>query len=154
MSGARFSSIKPRLFDNRIFHEAFVDAAEKVMQDAAKSFTDATKDWKHKPTFVGTAKITNKNIAIIIQTDDKIFKFVDEGTKPHIIRPIAPNKVLHWNDGPHGEGGEDRFATIVHHPGYAGAKISESAQVIWTGLMPKYFDEALRKTAQETGHAL
>ena len=150
MSGARFTSIKPKLFDNRIFHEAFVDAAEKVMQDAAKSFTDATKDWKHKPTFVGTAKITNKNVAIIIQTDDKIFKFVDEGTKAHIIKPIAPNKVLHWVD----KSGEDRFATIVHHPGYAGAKISESVQAIWSGLMPEYFDEALRRTAKETGHAL
>lgn len=153
MSGARFTSIKPKLFDSRIFHDAFVDAAEKVMQDSAQSFTDATKDWKHKPEFIGTVKVTNKNIAITIQTDDKIFKFVDEGTKAHIIRPVN-RKFLRWNNGPGGVGGDDVFAREVHHPGYKGSKISESVQAIWSDLMPDYFDEALRKTALETGHAL
>lgn len=40
--------------------------------------------------------------------------FVAEGTSPHIIRPNPPTRALHFQVG-----GEEVFATIVHHPGNA-----------------------------------
>lgn len=38
--------------------------------------------------------------------------FVAEGTAPHIIVPHKPPRALHFESG-----GDEVFATIVHHPG-------------------------------------
>lgn len=42
----------------------------------------------------------------------KYASFVEEGTKPHDIRPVKA-KALRWED----EGGGVHFAHLVHHPG-------------------------------------
>lgn len=39
-------------------------------------------------------------------------KYVIDGTRPHIIRPVAA-RALHWYSGD----GRQHFAKVVHHPG-------------------------------------
>ncbi len=146
----KFRTIIPKVLNERVFDNAWKTAARNMERDVKGAFQDATKDWKHQPEWRGYVRIDGNGAYISVSTNDLIFKFVDEGTEPHIIKPVNA-KVLHWEDP---LTGEDRFATLVHHPGYKGAKISESIVEIWNGLMPIYFDDELRKAIQESGHAL
>lgn len=146
----KFRTIIPTLLKEGTFDKYFQKAARDMERDVKGAFEDATASWKNKPEFRGYVRFNDKGAYISVGTQDKIFKYVDEGTPPHIIKPVNA-KVLHWVDE---STGEDRFATIVHHPGYKGAKISESIVAIWSELMIDYFEEALVAAIKESGHAL
>jgi hypothetical protein len=73
-----------------VVKRAMREAAEAVKADAEKS----TATWKHKVTFAITAAGTGYTIA----TNDKIYGFVDEGTKPHVIVP-RHGRVLRFATG-------------------------------------------------------
>lgn len=142
---AKFTVIKPELLKYKVFRNSFFNAASEMAEDVKREFEDSTSKWKDKPAFKSSVKASSDNIEINVGTENLIFKFVDEGTAPHIIKPVRA-KVLHWVDP---ESGGDRFATLVHHPGYAGSKITEHISAIFSELMPDYFEQALYKTVSE-----
>lgn len=125
-------------------------AARLMEADVKAAFEDATSKWKTKPTWRGYVRVRGQDIYISVGTNNEIFKFVDLGTKPHIIR--AKNaKMLHWVDA----SGKDFFAKEVHHPGNKPQDISKNIQEIWAdGLMAEYFDDALLDAVQQSGHAI
>jgi hypothetical protein len=148
MARAAFRSILPSLLDPHIFERAFDKAARAMEQDVKGAFMDATSGWKNKPVWRGYVRLTKDQIYISVGTTNEIFKFVDEGTKAHIIKPVKA-KMLHWQ-----ENGEDFFAKEVHHPGTKAQNISKEIREVWLGLMPDYFDRELVKAIQMSGHAI
>lgn len=92
-----------------------VDNASQVTMEATRDAapvgkTEALRD-SHEvdpPVDSGTT------ISADLHVDAEHAVFVAEGTTPHIIRPIPPTRALHFEVG-----GEEVFATIVHHPGNA-----------------------------------
>lgn len=149
MARAVFRSISPSLLDPNVFKDAFEKASREMEKDVKGAFIDATSGWKHKPTWRGYVRLTADNIYISVGTTDEIFKFVDEGTKAHIIRPVRA-KVLRWTT----PAGEDAFAKLVHHPGTQAQNISGEIREIWLGLMPEYFDKYLYQAIQQSGHKI
>lgn len=96
-------------------------AAEKAKQD----FEATASTWEHKPAFAidetGPGELT-------IGTDDQRWKWIDEGTKPHTIRPhgrflrFSPGSrpktrpgVITSGSGAQGSGVV--YARVVRHPG-------------------------------------
>lgn len=150
MARSTFRSISPSLLDPNLFRKAFEDASREMEKDVKGAFIDATSGWKHKPVWRGYVRLTADDIYISVGTADQIFKFVDEGTKAHVIRPVKA-KMLHWVDT---ASGEDRFAKEVHHPGTKAQNISKEIREIWLGLMPEYFDKYLYAAIQKSGHEL
>jgi hypothetical protein len=150
MARSVFRSISPSLLDPNLFQAAFEKASRQMERDVKAAFVDATSGWKHKPVWRGYVRLTAANIYISVGTADEIFKFVDEGTTAHIIRPVKA-KMLHWVDP---QSGEDRFAKEVHHPGSPAQHISGDIREIWLGLMPDYFDKYLQEAIQQSGHKL
>jgi len=151
MARATFKSIIPSLLPQSVFDAAFEKASREMEKDVKGAFEDATSAWKHKPVWRGYVRIDSSRIYISVGTTDEIFKFVDQGTKAHIIRPIRA-KVLHWVDA---SSGEDRFSKEVHHPGTKAQHISQDIQAVWAGgLMADYYDLALIQAIQESGHAI
>lgn len=148
MARAVFRSILPSLVDPALFEKAFEKAARAMETDVKGAFVDATSGWKHKPVWRGYVRLTADNIYISVGTSDEIFRFVDEGTKAHIIRPVRA-KFLHWTDG-----GEDFFAKEVHHPGTKAQNISAEIREIWLGLMPDYFDQYMLEALKKSGHQI
>lgn len=84
-----------------------------------------TSTWKHKPKFMVSQKLGVRTIT----TADKVFEYVDAGTRPHIIRPRRA-KVLRFNTRFKAKSVPNRFvarkgsssppvayAMVVHHPG-------------------------------------
>lgn len=146
----RFRTIAPKLLPIPAFQNAFEKAAREMEKDVKAAFEDAVAAWKHQPTWRGYVRLNQNGILISVGTQDLIFKFVDEGTEPHIIRPVRA-KVLHWIT----PAGEDAFAKEVHHPGTKAQKISEGINDIWQGgLMAEYFEDALTNAVMESGHAI
>lgn len=150
MARAKFRTIAPSLIDPNLFQEAFEKAAREMEKDVKGAFIDATSGWKNKPVWRGYVRLTADNIYISVGTTDQIFKFVDEGTVAHIIRPVRA-RLLHWVDP---DSGDDRFAKEVHHPGTKAQNISAEIREIWMGLMPDYFDKHLVEAIQKSGHAI
>ena len=46
-----------------------------------KGYEKTTRTWRHKPTFEVIPEVTNDRVEVLVGTDDKIYKFIDEGTK-------------------------------------------------------------------------
>lgn len=146
---AKFRPITPKLLPMKVFTDNFEKAARLMEADVKGAFEDATEKWKTPPVWRGYVRLRGADIYISVGTTNEIFKFVDEGTVAHIIRPRNA-KFLHWNTG-----GEDFFAKEVHHPGTKAQNISKNIQEIWNdGLMQEYFEDALITAVQESGHAI
>ena len=74
----------------------FIRAVRRGLDSAAKGVhTDlkvVTKTWEHQVTF---ATSSPNQFERVVGTDDRIFKFVDGGTEPHVIRP-KNGRMLTW----------------------------------------------------------
>lgn len=74
----------------------FTDARreiERALDDEVKpifigQLNEVVANWKNKPTFVGYKQITSNQIAIGVRVvkNPTPWKYVEEGTKPHLIR--------------------------------------------------------------------
>jgi len=83
--------------------KAFIKECNKLLEEAAKSmnsdFRAATGTWKHKPIFSFWGPYRRGNALFILagptsyEGRDQIFEYVDQGTKPHVIRPRARTTV-------------------------------------------------------------
>jgi len=150
MARTVFRSISPSRLDPNLFSKAFEQASRAMERDVKSAFTDITSGWKNPPVWRGYVRLTADNIYISVGTTDQIFKFVDEGTVAHIIKPVRA-KVLHWIDP---ASGEDRFSKGHWVKGITAQNISGEIREIWLGLMPDYFDKYLMEAIQQSGHAI
>lgn len=105
--------------------KAVTTALDDTAKLALRRFHDATDTWKHKPRFIVQVGEFSRNIRV----ESVIFTYVDEGTKPHIIKPrrarflrfgtpfIAKTvpSVLASRAG--SRGNTQVFAKVVRHPG-------------------------------------
>lgn len=71
---------------------AVKNALNAVAKGAQVDFKVTTRTWEHKPEFTIDDSKPDRRV---VGTDDTIYKFVDKGTKPHIIRPRGRG-VLSW----------------------------------------------------------
>lgn len=116
---------------------------KRVQKTAALTLRDleaTTRTWNHKVAFDVTITQTGANYGITAGTDDTIYGYVNNGTKPHIIRPKR-SKYLRFSSGykaktrvgiinsyPGGAFGSDVFSALVHHPGYPGRRFTQTIQ--------------------------
>lgn len=151
MARAKWDIILPKPLNVQVFDTEFEKAARESEAAIKKNFQDAVRLWRKPPVFRGYVRISGDKIYISVGTADEIFKFVDQGTKPHIIRPKNA-KMLHWVD----KGGEDHFAKEVNHPGFEGRHISDQIEEDWGsgGLMAEHFEDHLRIAVKKSGHAV
>lgn len=151
MARAKFRAIIPTKLDPKLFDAAFQQAARDMENDVKDQFEEVTKNWKKRPVWRGYVRVQGTNIYISVGTQDEIFKYVDEGTKAHFIKPVRA-KVLHWVDP---SSGEDRYSMGHNVKGITPRKISENIQKIWENrLMIEYFEGALVEAAEASGHAV
>ena len=69
-------------------------AFEDELKEAMQEFQGTTATWKHPVKF--TIQRKSKGSADIVTTD-KIYGYVDQGTRPHIIKPKRPGYPLRFN---------------------------------------------------------
>ena len=77
-------SIKPGTpFKSSIFRDEMKRAAETIRKDALADFKKTTGNWRHKPKFASRVIVGGiaQGIQIQVGTDDKIWHYLDDGTK-------------------------------------------------------------------------
>ena len=121
--------------------QAFYNELAKTLDDTVKPelvawFDKVTADWTNKPDFKATKSITPSEMTVNVYpvgTNAKIWKYVSEGTPPHIIQPKRARALsFKWNGpgsykprtttsvgykGPGKATGKQRQFKLVHHPG-------------------------------------
>lgn len=125
-----------------------------------------TQNWKHKPKFDVLISLTGPGPVILVGTDDEIYRYVDEGTRPHTIRPKRA-KVLAFNAGhtaktmpgvigsrPGGPFGETVFAHEVKHPGTKARNFEKAIKKKRTPWFKREMEKALKIANRKAGYAL
>lgn len=75
----------------KALERAIKNALNAAAKGAQVDFKVTTRTWTNKPEFEIDDSQPDRRV---IKTDDKIYGFVDQGTRPHIIRPHG--RVLTW----------------------------------------------------------
>lgn len=134
-------------------------ALKQTGQDIRKDFNSITNSWDHPVDVFVETDTRGGSFELLAGTDDKIFNWLEHGTRPHYIFPrrakalrflsgfrakTAPGRM---RSGQGGSFGNVLFRAWVKHPGIKPRnwmpKIAERAEK----QMKHYFDRELRRWA-------
>ena len=104
--------------------------AQTAERETLRRFRRSSRTWRHQPDFQVIQEVTPTSIELLVGTDDKVYGYVDRGTRPHWIAPRKPGYPLRFrsgykaktvpgvlNSGPGGAFGGWVRAMRVWHPG-------------------------------------
>lgn len=127
----------PALPDGEAYAKAMEKAVYKAAGLALHDLESTVRTWKHKPAFDVTITKDGGDYSVTAGTDDEIYGYVNDGTKPHAIRPKR-GRYLRFSSGykaktrvgiigsiEGGSFGGDVFSKGVMHPGFPGRKFAE-----------------------------
>jgi hypothetical protein len=161
--------IKPARFKSEAFTAAMQEVAKDVGREMVLDFRETTRSWKNKPKFELVTSV-DPNVEVLVGTDDKIYGYVNDGTKPHIIKPKGrwPLRFKWGGKGsykpktkpriigstPGGPSGPEVVALTVHHPGTEAREFDIVIEKKWTPRFKRMCEAAMSQGADKSGHAI
>lgn len=137
--------------DPAALKRALENGHRAVVEAAAVDFHVTTRTWKHQPAFAVSWTASGGEVT----TADKIYRWIDQGTKAHTILP-KNKKVLAFPSGsqakttpgeirsqPRTHGGGTIFARVVRHPGIQPRNFEEAIAKKWRAEYPKQMQRAI-----------
>lgn len=133
--------------------EAQLDASAKEAQDL---LTKPTGSWKHKPKM----RVAKGRYWRAAGSDDKIYRFVNDGTKAHVIRAKRGKTLAFGPSKPKTRPGSltpraggrakqvKTFAKQVNHPGTKARKFDEAAAKKLQRGLKKQMQDAITRALQ------
>lgn len=119
---------------------ALTNALNGVAKDIQIDLKVTTQTWRHRVEFPIASPSPYRRT---ISTDDEIYGYVNDGTRPHIIRPkgggvlvfrtpfvskTLPNQIMSRAGS---TGADEVIARGVHHPGTTARKFDVAIQQKW-----------------------
>ena len=176
-------AIKPARFKREAFAKAIADAANKAAKDIEADFKATTKTWSRQPTFIKEVDTKTSPVQILVGTDDEIYRYLDEGTglygPKHRKYPIfagiytgkskakalrfqwggpgsyraktTPNVIGSGSGGP---SGPMVAFPYVMHPGIKPRNFDITIRKKWEPKFKRLMEDAMRKGARASGHAI
>ncbi len=79
--------IKAKKLNEETIYKEISKALTAEANEIEKEYKQTTRGWKHKPKFqkVKNIDITGQKAEVIVGTDDKIYGYVDLGTRAHFV---------------------------------------------------------------------
>jgi hypothetical protein len=127
--------------------------------DILADYRRTVSTWKHSVSFEALVDTqADGSFDLIVGTDDRIYGYVDQGTRPHIIRPKHAKALAFLSGyraktapgviGATGGGGFGSrvFAQLVHHPGTKARKFTQT-------IFDKHKALSLRRIARKLAEA-
>lgn len=158
--------IKPHTpFKPGVFRQEMHAAGIVTMANMMRDFNKTTRTWQHNVDFKGVVNDKPTEIDVTVSTKDKVYGYVDKGTKPHIIKPrrakaLFFQKRYKAKTTPHvigshkgGASGDVVAAKIVHHPGTDAREFSHDLQSKYQPRLKKDIEAAITRAARRSGHA-
>lgn len=152
---AKFKRLKPDrpLFDERRFRAVVENAGEMAAKAILIDYRVTHQTWKTNPAF----RIERKGpFEWHIFTENAIYGYVSDGTRPHQIRPKNPAGVLRFQTGytakttprvimsrQGGASGPTVTAKVVNHPGFPGREFPDVITEKWDREFPKQVAQAM-----------
>lgn len=137
--------------------EALKKGRERVAKEIIADLEKTVATWEHKPRFSATIYPRAGGWVLQFSVSDQVWKWVDEGTKPHIIRPKGPwplafpsafgpkTKPRVFSSGPGFSGGPTVYAQEVHHPGTEPREFIKELRRMRSAWYIKIMEEALHQ---------
>lgn len=150
--------IKPVMMPNadKAYKRAIENAGNMSAAAVKVDFGVTTQTWKTRPEM--SIEHTAESYTWKVGTDDKIYRFVSDGTRPHVIVPrvakrlsffskgFRPKTRVGWigsNKGSQATRGRV-VTTRVNHPGTQARKFEDAIQTKWNDEWPRQLDRAIR----------
>jgi len=154
---------KGMVFNDKAVRKEIISALndfEKIALREAKTIDQTFEtpfDWKYF-----TNRLFVADMEARVWTDDPRYKWLDEGTKPHIIQPKKPGGILAFPSvfkpktsprrlpsQPGGSSGETVFAKLVHHPGTEPRNYSRQLRLLLDNRFKQMLDDAFDRAAPD-----
>lgn len=131
----------------------------EVAQSAQSDFEKTVATWDNPPEF----EIEERPRSYAVVTDDERYKFVDQGTRPHVIKPTNGNylafqggyqakttpRVIGSRSG--GPSGAVVFTQVVNHPGIEAREFTKTIYDKWQDEFPERMQEAINQGMESVG---
>lgn len=164
MPSIRLNAIKSgKLPTAQDYATAMKKAVLKTADLTKRDLEATTRTWVHKPKFAVIVEENATLYSVFAGTNDDIYRYVDEGTKAHDIKPKR-SKYLRFGSGyktktrvgvigsqAGGSFGDSVFSRGVHHPGSKARGFTILVARRRQKTIEQEIDQALAKVARKQG---
>lgn len=160
-----WKAIKPNRLKDDVMRLALLNAVRKAGTGIKQDFQRTTATWEHKPKFETLVSLSG-GPTVLVDTNDQVYAYINNGTKPHIIRPVKA-KALRFSGTftaktvpgvldarPGGSSGDPVFSMVVHHPGTKARNFDSMIAKKWRTPFKQRMQDAMRDAARASGHAI
>ena len=169
-----FKVIKPKRLDEAAMRKQLRNGLERMGPRMLRDYQATTATWEHPVKFEQHTRVRKGEDAVWLEvtTANKIYGYVDKGTKPHMIwagiytgksrkkalafhadfTPKTQPGVL--SSGPGSSGGPMIMRPYVHHPGTKARGFTQMIEAKWR---PKFLQEmqrSMKTAAKMSGHGM
>ena len=162
-----FKGIKPSRLKDDALRLALLNAMRREATAIKKDFDATVKTWDHSVKFEQVISLAGGGPQVLVGTDDEVYRYVDEGTKPHDIVPKKPGGILVFPGtftsktvpGVIGsragyKGGEIIKRPRVHHPGTKARRFTEIIKGKWEKRFKSDMEDVMKAAARDSGHGV
>jgi len=167
-----FKPIKPARLKEDAFRLYMLNSMRKSGREIKAEYAKTTATWAHPVKFETLVSLAGAMFTVLVDTNDKIFGYVDKGTGQaaghgglYPITPHPPRKALGWNSKfsaktvpgvvgslPGYSGGDPVFFKRVMHPGIEPRDFTKNIEKVYQPKFKKNCAEAMRQFAKGSGH--
>ena len=167
-------TIKPQRFNEAALRNRIRYRMYKVRDGILKDFKATTENWEHEVKWKSVTHFTKRlpSPSVEVWTDDEIYRYVNDGTKPHDIwagwyTGKSEHKVLAFpsqsspkttpgslKSGPGSSGGAIIFTPYVQHPGGKARNFTGQIEKKWTPRFKRAMERAMSDARKASGHAI
>jgi hypothetical protein len=149
--------IKAKKLNSASLRMKLINQMHVIARGVLDDYKSTTRTWEHQPKFEKVMALKPNGPELLVGTDDRVYRYVDEGTKPHRI--IARNKFalafklnykaktipgkLTSRKG--GASGRRIFRYMVDHLGFEARGFSKLIQKKWE----RRFKDRMERTMKE-----
>jgi hypothetical protein len=150
-----FKAIKPDRFKDIVIYEEILNAMDDTGDDIKKDFEKTTATWQHKPDFEIISEIGPKGPEVLVDTNDKIYGFVSEGTA---VRYATMTEDFQAKTMPNvigsraGQGGLLYVNKNRPRPGIEARNFDKIIQKKWQPRFKRRMEAALKRGIKKSGH--
>jgi len=167
-----FKKIKPSRLKSKGARFKFLNGMRKTATQIRKDFAKTTATWKHDVEFTQVVSLAGPGPELLVATDDKIYGYVNDGTKPHqiwagVYTGKSNKKVLSFQgsykaktkpgvigSSAGGSSGDWMHRPYVNHPGTEARNFDEIIQKKWEPRFKAEMQAIMIEVRKESGHAI
>lgn len=162
----KIKRLTPKKLNESGMRLELLNALRKAARQIKKDYEATVATWDTDVKFKEQVSLKESAPSISITTDNEVYRYVNEGTKPHIIEPVRAKRlrfqsgynakttpgVLSSKNG--GANGDTVFSMRVKHPGTKARKFDEAVNQKWEKQLRADLKDAMKRARQKSGHAV